>query len=224
MTPLLSLTVADDPAVWERLGFTVTGGRARIGVVDFVLAGPAGSASARGITGWTLATDGAAPGPSALDGLATTWTAAATDPGAPPAPVHPNGVVRIDHLVVMTPDVERTVAVFEGLGMEVRRRREGEAYGRPMRQAFFWLGDPGEQGVILEIVGPPEVDPAKAGDPAAFFGIAFTVADLDATGRHFGELMKPPVEAVQAGRQITTLSSKCGATVPIALMSPHPHG
>jgi len=33
--------------------------------------------------------------------------------------------------------------------------------------------------------------------------------------------MKPPVEAVQAGRKITTLSSKCGATVPIALMSPH---
>ena len=42
-----------------------------------------------------------------------------------------------------------------------------------MRQTFFRLGP-----VILELVGPPQPD----GDgPARFWGIAFTVADLDAT-------------------------------------------
>jgi len=140
MIALLSLTVADAHEVWERLGFSVEDGRARVGLIDLVLAGSGDGG--RGVTGWTLATG--ATSPSTLDGLATTWSRRVD--AAPAAPVHPNGVQRIDHLVVMTPDVERTVAAFERLGMEVRRRREGEAYGRPMRQAFFWLGDPGDQG------------------------------------------------------------------------------
>jgi catechol 2,3-dioxygenase-like lactoylglutathione lyase family enzyme len=215
MVSLLTLTVADAPEVWARLGFDVTDGRARVGTVDLLLAGPG---AGRGATAWTLGGDTA--GPADLDGLPTSWGAPAAG-GPTKAPTHPNGVQRIDHLVVMTPDLERTVARIGAIGLEVRRRRDGEAYGRSMRQAFFWLGDPGIDGVILEVVGPPEVDPATASGPATFFGVAFTVADLDGSGRFFGELMKPPVDAVQPGRRITTLSSKCGATVPIALMSPH---
>ncbi len=134
---------------------------------------------------------------------------------APAAPEHPNGVVAIDHVVVSTPDLERTVAALEGLGLECRRRREGAAYGsQRMRQAFFWLGD-----VILEVVGPEQPDPARAEQPASFFGLALTCADLDATGAYLGERMKPPVEAVQQGRRISTISSKAGARVPIALMT-----
>jgi hypothetical protein len=213
MVSLLALTIADPPEVWARLGFAVTDGRACVGTVEFLLAG---AESGRGATGWTLGGDPS--GPADIDGLPTTW---APTHAATPSGTHANGVQRIDHLVVMTPDVERTVAACGRIGLDVRRRREGEAYGRPMRQAFFWLGDPGGDGVILEVVGPPTVDPATAGDPATIFGVAFTVADLATTGTFFGDLMKPPVDAVQPGRQITTLSSKCGATFPIALMSPH---
>ena len=51
--------------------------------------------------------------------------------------------------------------------------RDGSSGGGPIRQVFFRLGDP-----ILEMVGPPE----PSGDgPARFFGLALTVADLDAT-------------------------------------------
>ena len=92
---------------------------------------------------------------------------------------HPIGARRIDHLVVMTPDLDRTVqAVERGLGLPLRRTRDGEASGRPMRQAFFRMGE-----VILEVVGPPEPDPARAGGPAGFFGLAVTVASLDAACR-----------------------------------------
>jgi catechol 2,3-dioxygenase-like lactoylglutathione lyase family enzyme len=223
MAQLLSITVADDPATWESLGFTVTDHAVRVGSTAFILAGvdatfPDGSPANNGFLDWILTADDGDM-PASIDGIMTGSVIGSETP--PSAPVHANGVTAIDHIVVSTPDLERTVAVFEDLGIECRRRREGAAYGsQAMRQAFFWLGE-----VILEVVGPAEVDPANADRPAAFFGIALTCADLQATGAYLGERMKPPVDAVQAGRKISTISSKAGAKIPIALMSPHvaPH-
>jgi len=220
-TPLLAaLIVADDPDTWSSLGFTVTDDRVRIGATDLLLAG---AAAGRGILGWRLGGADAVALPPSVEGLPTT-----TDPAASSAvaPAHPNGVVSIDHLVVLTPLVERTVATLEGLGLPCRRRRAGAAYGQQqMVQAFFWLGDPdgpAEARVILEVVGPEEPDPLRADEPARFFGLALTSQDLDATGARLGDLMKPPVPAVQEGRMITTISSRCGSSVAIALMSAHP--
>ena len=225
MIRLESLTVADDPETWGSLGFAVDGRNVRIGATTIVCAG---AAAGKGIIEWTLDT----PDPVAVEGLAGSASAgpsaSSSSPGASSSAApgdHVNGVVAIDHLVVSTPDLERTVAAIEGLGLECRRRREGLAYGSErMRQAFFWLGDPDgplEQKVILELVGPETPDPAKAGDPARFFGLALTVRSLDSTAAFFGDLMKPPVEAVQAGRRIATISSRGGSSVAIALMSPH---
>ncbi len=183
----------------------------RIGSTAITLTGA--SPHAKGITGWVLADDVTLP--ELIDGLPTTTTIGA--PPSPAAPAHPNGIVAIDHLVVMTPDIDRTVSGFEDLGWECRRRREGAAYGQQrMRQAFFWLGD-----VIVEVVGPETVDPSNSDTASSFFGLALTAADLDSTQAHFGDLMKPPVEAVQPGRRITTISSRGGSTVAIAVMSPH---
>ena len=220
MPSLAALTVADDPATWASLGFTVDGDRVRIGATDLVLAG---SAAGKGILGWCLAGPDTTALPAEIEGLTTTVEPTAT---TTPAPAHPNGVVSIDHLVVLTPLVERTVRTLEGFGLPCRRRRAGAAYGQQqMVQAFFWLGDPdgpAEARVILEVVGPETPDPDRAGDPARFFGLALTSQDLDATGARLGDLMKPPTPAVQEGRMITTISSRCGSSVAIALMSAHP--
>lgn len=224
MTQLRSLTVADDAATWASLGFAVADGAVLIGTTSIVLAGAGASASdgrsaVNGFLGWELAPDptaGEPALPASIDGLPTS-VAGGDAASVAHGPSHPNGVVAIDHVVVSTPDVDRTVAVLEGLGLSCRRRREGAAYGsQRMRQAFFWLGD-----VILEVVGPEAPDPEQADRPASFFGLALTCADLDATGAFLGERMKPPVDAVQAGRRISTISSKAGAKIPIALMSPH---
>lgn len=216
MLHLTSISLADDPAVWQRLGFTVRSGRTAVGGVVFQFVPPAEPA-ASGIVGFDLADDaGTGRCGGDVDGLALRATGDATAFGVE---AHANGVERIDHLVVMTPDLERTVAALEAIGLSCRRRRQGASYGQPVHQAFFWLS--GEGQVILEVVGPPEVDPAKAGDPARFFGLAFTCRDLDATAAFYGELMKPPVDAVQQGRRIATLSSRAGAAVPLAFMSPH---
>jgi len=84
-----------------------------------------------------------------------------------------------------------------------------------MRQAFFRLGP-----VILEVVGPLE---GSMGDrPPRFFGLAFTVEDLDATAAFFGERLRPSKDAVQAGRRIATLDKAAGSTVAMAFMSPEP--
>jgi hypothetical protein len=84
-----------------------------------------------------------------------------------------------------------------------------------MRQLFFRLGE-----VILEVVGQPDV--AGAGDPG-FFGLAITVADLDATARSLGEHLGTPKDAVQAGRRIATLRHRdIGMSVATAFMSPEP--
>jgi hypothetical protein len=218
VTSILTLNVADDPSTWTAMGFTVIDDHVRFGA-DWPTIHLTGSqANARGIMSWTLIDEGSATQYSAkdVDGLVTRWqpTAAAS---ASVSPNHENGITAIDHLVVMTPDVDRTVKVFESRGWECRRRREGAAYGQQqMRQAFFWLGE-----VIVEVVGPETADEAKAHEPAAFFGLALTSSDLAVTQQFFGDLMKPPVDAVQAGRQITTISSRAGSTLAIAVMSPH---
>src|SRR5438105_3410637 len=123
----------------------------------------------KGIVSWTLDGTRAEPG-AALDGLTT---GPRPEPSATlTQPPHPNGVVAIDHLVVFTPDLERTVSALTEAGCQERRRRRSATYGREMVQAFFRLGE-----VVLEVVSGAR----PAGDgPARFFGLAFTVADLDA--------------------------------------------
>jgi hypothetical protein len=121
---------------------------------------------------------------------------------------HPNTSTFVDHVVIATPDVDRTVAAFDAVG--VARRRERDA-GR-MRQAFLRAGE-----VILEIVGPHE---AQGTDPASFWGLAFTVSDLDACVTLLGDTVGSPRDAVQRGRRIATLRhDTIDVSVPTAFMS-----
>ena len=229
MLKLRSLVITDDSEVWERLGFRVVDRRVRIGEVELHLVGtPADPLLPRGIVGWKFATDGDRPLPLSIDGIAVTGEPT-TDARPTHADPHANLVCNIDHLVVSTPQIDRTISAFENVGLDCRRQRE-RTYGSgdrttTMRQAFFWLGGAGaapDDRVLCEVVGPKIVDRAKAEDPASFFGLAFTSHDLDATVAAMGEHhIKPAITAVQSGRRIATIRSSAGSTVPIAIMSPH---
>jgi len=193
-----SLQIADPAEAWADLGFAVSGGRSQIGSVVHELDAPG-----RGLVGWAL--DGVDS--DDLDGLPTTLREASD--ASPPD--HPNGTLSVDHVVALTPDLDRTIKTFEAAGLECRRLRDTGA-GRT--QAFFRLGE-----VILELVGPNQPAPDASG-PVGFFGLAFTVADLDQTTAYLGDRLRPPKDAVQRGRRIATLDRSAGSTVSIAFMSP----
>ncbi len=127
---------------------------------------------------------------------------------------HPNGVTGIDHIVVMTDDLDRTSAALRASGFEPRRRRAIPKSDPPRSQIFWWAGP-----VIIELVGP---DAARGNGPASIWGLALTTPDLDATGELLGEAMSTPRDAVQEGRRIAGIRGKeLGLSVPLALMTPH---
>jgi hypothetical protein len=193
---LAALQIADPPEAWRALGFTVSDdGVLVLGGVELWL-----DAAGRGITGWTLRRITLHHD---VDGLPTGVT---TDPPSADAP-HRNGAMGLDHVVVTTPDFDRTATALDDAGIPLRRVREvGE-----IRQGFRRLGP-----AILEIVEAPKM---PAG-PARFWGLVVTVADLVGVrarlAPHVGEIR----DAVQPGRQIATLSDSAGLSPRIAFMDP----
>ena len=206
------LTIADEPGAWSVLGFEVEEDMCRVGSVTLRLAGPA---IGRGIVGWTLR--GVAG--EQLDGLPTARADAAnaSDPAEDPPP-HPNGVTALDHVVAITPALDRTVRALQAAGLDLRRVREQPTPAGAPRQAFFRLG-----GVILEVVQAPEDAIERSGGPdgpAFFWGLAFKVADIDATVAFLGEERCSAARpAVQPGRRIATLRRAAGSSVAVALMT-----
>ena len=142
-----------------------------------------------GIVDWAL-TDVKSAG---IDGLATRLGALRAEEG----PLHGNGVTQIDHLVVATPQLDRTIDALEDEGIELRRIREGETGMGKYRQAFFRVGQP-----ILEVVESAELG---ADAPARFWGITFTTADIDAAAELLDDKLARVKDAVQPGRRIATL-------------------
>lgn len=181
---IAEIQVADSPEAWRALGFTVDGDRCHVGTVTIRLGG-AGS----GITGWTVI-DGDAPAS---------------------ADTHPNHVTQIDHLVLISPDLERTTTdLASRYGLEPRRDRDAGAFV----QRFFRLGE-----VILEVIGAPEPGPGED----TFWGITFRVDDIDALAAGMGPRVGRVKDAVQPGRRITTLRGRgLGISPAIAFISPKP--
>jgi hypothetical protein len=201
------LSVADAPPAWTALGFEVDGDVCVVGDVRIRLAG---SDAGKGVTGWSLrglkATD--------LDGLATTRSD--RQPPAERSP-HPNGIVALDHVVAITPALDRTVAALQAAGLDLRRVREEPTPAGAPRQAFFRLGVN-----ILEVVQEPaDVAERKGADrPAFFWGLAFAVPDIDATVTGLGDRASEVRAAIQPGRRIATLRREAGLGVPVALITP----
>lgn len=208
MTPTVDeLTVADSPGAWSALGFEVGDDTCVVGAVRIRLAGPD---AGRGLTGWSLRGVESAE----LEGLATTRS---ERPPPVAATAHPNGIAGLDHVVVIAPDLDRTVAVLRGAGLDLRRiREEPTPVGAP-RQAFFRLGP-----TILEVVQEPAEATERAGGdrPAFFWGLAFVAPDLEATVAGLGDRVSEVRAAVQPGRRIATLRRSAGLSLPVALITP----
>lgn len=200
------IEVADPADAWNRAGFAVDSDDVcRVGGVRLRLVG---RGRGSGIVGWSLRglpTDRVIDD---LDGIPTT----ASRVGVPVPATHPNGVTTIDHVVLMSPNLGRTVDALASIGAHPRRQRDAELGGRPVRQIFFRLTD-----VIVEVVGSPE----SAGEgPSVLWGLTYIVADIDATASHFGDRTTPVKDAVQPGRRITTLRHReLGISVPTAMIS-----
>jgi hypothetical protein len=203
------IALADEPSRWEALGFAVSSGIVQLGNVRIALVG---LDAGRGILGWSLRELAS----TELDGLPSS-----ASEQSPPvdASEHPNGVVAIDHVVAMSPDLDRSVRALREAGLDLRGIREQPTPAGAPRQAFFRLG-----AVILEVVQEPkEVIERRSGDahgPARFWGLALLADDLDRTVEQLAEQSSEIRPAVQPGRRIATLRRTAGLAVPVALMSP----
>ena len=199
---LVELTISDEPAAWRDLGFAVADGTVELGGVTLRL-----GMGGEGIGSWSIA--GIAP-TAEIDRLPTTVVEHSGDVIAVD---HPNTAVALDHVVVVTPDFDRTSEAVADAGMPLRRIRTAWQGERSFRQGFRRLGP-----AILEVVelkGPP-VD-----DPARFWGLVVIVSDIDALADRLGpELCSEPKDAVQPGRRIATLRRAAGLSTAVAFMTP----
>ena len=211
-TPTIDeLLVSDDGERWAELGFAVSDECCQLGQVRLrFLARPPRLDTERGIVGWSLRDIAG----TELDGLATT-VSERPPPGV--APTHPNGVVAIDHIVAMSPSLDRSVGLLRHAGLDLRRIREQPTPAGAPRQAFFRLG-----AEILELIQAPEEAIERTGGrngPARFWGLAVRVQDLDRAVELLGAHAGPARAAVQPGRRIATVRRSAGLSVPLALMS-----
>ncbi len=211
MDPTLDeLTVADVPDAWQACGFQLADNTCVVGGTRIRLVG---GGAGKGLAGWSLRDIET----TELDGLPTTRS---DRPQPSEQPVHSNGVTMLDHVVAVTPALDRTVAALQGAGLDLRRIREKPTPAGAPRQAFFRLG-----ATILEVVQEPSEAIERAGSdrrPAFFWGLAFVAPDLDATVASFGDRVSEVRPAVQSGRRIATLRRSAGLTLPVALITPPP--
>ena len=211
-TTVVEITLAADPDAWRAVGFTVDlTGVLVLGGIRLRLTGAGGTRGDRasgggsGISGWVLA-DAPDDRITDIDGLATAHESAAQSP----AVEHPNGVSGIDHIVVYSPDLERTcAAIEEATAAPLKRIREVGS----LRQGFHRVGE-----LIVEVV----MFPGVTVDRAEFWGLALNVVDLDGLYARCGEVaMTAPKDAVQPGRRIASFRESAALGMPVAMMTPH---
>jgi hypothetical protein len=158
------IVLGDPPEAWERLGFTVVDGIVPLEGEQLHLTGEGGGILQVRAPGLTA---------DEPDGLTLKQ---GSDPFVRVVR-HPNGASVVDHVVVLTGSLDRTVGALEAAGLDLRRRDE--------TMAFLRLGS-----YILEVV-------ERGGDPARFWGLVVVVPDPGAVA--------PAKDAVQPGRRIATV-------------------
>lgn len=218
---IAELRVASPITTWTRLGFTsVSGdllclsdfGLRFVTDVDGVAFNNGGPSSI--VHGWSLVDFemeyGSDPRHLVVDGIDTRIV---PEPTCTSVSASPLGVIGVDHVVVMTGDLDRTcTAITAATGAELKRIRDA---GRGVRQGFHRLGP-----VILEVVERPDLERSTS---SSIWGLVLTVADLDAAVEWLGpDAVSQPRQAVQPGRRIATIATEVGLGMAVALMSPAP--
>jgi hypothetical protein len=203
MTRVEWLTVGGPAEPWRDLGLIVDDD----GVIPLFGTGiRLVGGDRRGLLGWALSGASAADGAAIdVDGLPTELV----DPLPPRFAEHPLGAIGLDHVVIVTDDLDRTTDAITAVTAVPRKRvREvGE-----IRQGFARLGS-----LIVEVV---ERAGLPAG-PATFWGLVLNVEDLDVAVERLGdEVIGAARPAVQAGRSIATVRAEAGLGLPVALMTP----
>jgi hypothetical protein len=180
------IVLADPPGAWEALGFDVQDGTIWLGGVRILLGGATAGLKLRGLDeGHDF--DGLAIGPSTAR--------------PPPTSEHPIGATAVDHVVALTPDLERTTSKLRAAGFDHRATRGS--------QAFFVVGP-----CLLELAG-------HADEPARFWGLTLVVRDIDRAAAQLGDRLGRVKQAVQPGRRIATVrSAEAGLATPLALITP----
>ncbi len=197
---LAELSIADPPERWQALGFEVDdGGNLDIGGVRIRL-----GQTGHGITSWSLRRVNAL---GSVDGLPTPVPKVLRPP---PYATHPNGATGVDHVVVITPDFDRTAAALDRAGMPLKRTRERSGRGR---QGFRRVGP-----ASIELVHAPELQ----GPHARFWGLAVVVINLDELKQELRDHLGEIHPAVQPGRRIATLHESAGLTPAVAFITPEP--
>jgi hypothetical protein len=186
------IVLGDAPEAWERLGFAPVDGVVALGEERLHLTGRGGGILEVTAPGLTEAEP---------DGLPLKPSSRGQTPGrgfkpssrclAPGRGLHPNGAFAVDHVVVLTGSLSRTVAALVDAGLDLRRELPG--------MAFLRLGS-----YILEVV-------ERGGDPARFWGLVVVVPDPGAVPG-----AGPVRDAVQPGRRIATVE---GLGTALAVMS-----
>ncbi len=196
---LASVVVGGDARAWAALGFTV---------------------DAAGAIAFANGAIEVEPGPPGAIALTVDASDAVTDVigGVPlrfgtsvPAADHANGCFELDHVVIVTPSIDRTsAALADVLGLPQRRVRETAT----VRQAFHRFDG---RGCIIELV-----ESARSVH-AALWGLVVNTFDLDRFVELAGpDLVGEPKPAVQPGRRIATVRPAAGLGLPVAVMSPTP--
>ncbi len=188
---ICGLGVPGTRTAWSAIGLDFVGNTTQVGQVQL-------SFEAEMLT-WELVGDG----PDHIDGVPTTWRAAAP---APLEVTHRFGYIQIDHVVVFTDDLLRTCgAISDATGAPLKRIREA---GGGRQQGFHRLGE-----VIAEVVGPVE-------QPTHLWGFVLTVDNLDVVVQSLGPgLIGESKPAVQPGRRIASFRSSAGLGCAVALLS-----
>lgn len=132
--------------------------------------------------------------------------------GQPDTPgEHSNGCFELDHIVIITADLDRTSTEVERvLGLARRRVRATST----VRQAFHRFAD---RGCIIELVENERVRSPR------LYGVVLNTPDLERVCAELGpDVIGRPKTAVQPGRLIATVREAAGLGFPVALMTPDP--
>jgi len=200
---LAEIHVADPPVRWEALGFTTRDGGIELGGIRVTL-----GVEGHGITRWAIR---GIEDPKDIDGLPTATAPPQPPPSRPNSVPHPNGATGIDHVVVVTPDFDRTAARLGEANLPLKRIRDAGGF----LQGFRRLGP-----AILELVEARQAPPGPGG--ARFWGLVVIVTDLEALTDRLGNHLGAVKPAVQPGRHIATLRPSAGLTPRLAFMDPEP--